>query len=359
MTNQYKEYEIKLYRPKYKEEVVDVLQYLWGNDTENNTEYFTWKYEDNPYTEHPLGIVALFKGHVVGFRGYFATGWVIPDRKHQFTILSPTDLAVHPDHRLKGLSIALAKMGMNEFSDRYKIFLNMTSTRPSFPGYCKLGFFPLIEKRRSSKYSPLGIGKFLLFRKTQPDYSRSRIKSGRFHNVIVSDKPKPEDMAAVRRAQTYNGAKLQPLRDETFYKWRFNHTRHQSMIYFAHNGEAVTGYVVMRLTKNKRRGNIVDYAESQPLAIENILRFVIRSKHFDVISLYTYSIDESIKSSLKKLRFKDNNLLRRLEKRVFGELPLFVRPTFSAPQESDWFYEGLDLRKTENWAIKEICSDGI
>lgn len=355
----HKEYEIELYQSKHKEETVDVLQHLWGEDLENNTSYFTWKYEDNPYTKRPLGIVALIKGHVVAFRGYYATGWEIPDRNHKFIMLSPTDLCVHPDHRLQGLSIAMAKKGTDTFSGSYRIFLNTTTTRPSYPGYLKLGFFPLVEKSRISKYSLNGMAKFLMFRKKQKDYSRARIQLGQFDNILVTGEPKPEDMARVRHSHIYDGHKLQPTRDEVFYRWRFKHTRHQSLFYFALEGDIVTGYVVIRLTKNKRRGNIVDFAESQASTIEKILKFLIKAKHFDVLSIYTYSADGQILPSLIKLGFKEKNLLRRMEKRVFGELPLFVKPAVNIPKEADWSYEGLDIRKAENWSIKEICSDGI
>ncbi len=66
-------YDIKLYRSDLMSQVVNLLQHLWGDDTGGNLPYFKWKYIDNPYTEHPPGIVALYKGNVIAFRGYFAT----------------------------------------------------------------------------------------------------------------------------------------------------------------------------------------------------------------------------------------------------------------------------------------------
>ena len=71
------DYETRRYRSEFFPQVVDQLQYLLGNDHNNNRSYFKWKYDDNPYTESPLGIMALYKGKVVGFRGYFATRFQI------------------------------------------------------------------------------------------------------------------------------------------------------------------------------------------------------------------------------------------------------------------------------------------
>ena len=67
------DYEIQHYHFEFYPQVVDLLKYLLGSDNDNNRDYFKWKYDDNPYTEVPLGIVALYQGKVVGFRGYFAT----------------------------------------------------------------------------------------------------------------------------------------------------------------------------------------------------------------------------------------------------------------------------------------------
>ena len=67
------EYEIRLYRSEFFPQVVELLKYLLGNDHDNNKSYFKWKYDDNPNTEYPLGIMALYKGKVVGFRGYKKT----------------------------------------------------------------------------------------------------------------------------------------------------------------------------------------------------------------------------------------------------------------------------------------------
>ncbi len=66
------DYQAIPYRSKYKLRVAELLRGLWSDDPAENLTYFEWKYEDNPYTETPLGIVVLHDGNVVGYRGYFA-----------------------------------------------------------------------------------------------------------------------------------------------------------------------------------------------------------------------------------------------------------------------------------------------
>jgi len=81
-----------------------------------------WKYDDNPYTESPLGIMALYKGKVVGFRGYFATRFQIKGKNDKIISLCPGDTCVHPDHRRKGLSVAMGNRASEEYSGKYLFF---------------------------------------------------------------------------------------------------------------------------------------------------------------------------------------------------------------------------------------------
>jgi hypothetical protein len=96
------EYKISLYRPDFEHQVVDLLHYLWGNDFDNNLNYFRWKYDDNPYVKAPLGIVALKDGKSVGFRGYFATKWHICEKDFEILVLCPGDTCVHPAKEVIG-----------------------------------------------------------------------------------------------------------------------------------------------------------------------------------------------------------------------------------------------------------------
>ena len=89
---EYKGYEIVHYRTELNEQIVDLMQYLWEGDREANLSYFDWKYIDNPSTEQPLGIAALYKGRVAGFRGYFASKWFIGNKDKKNTSVKTTDI---------------------------------------------------------------------------------------------------------------------------------------------------------------------------------------------------------------------------------------------------------------------------
>ena len=216
------DYTIALYSPESLHQVVDVLQYLWGDDFENNLDYFKWKYDENPYVKLPLGVVASIDACIVGFRGYFATKWHIPGQDREIIVLNPGDTVVHPDHRMKGLSMKMGRLAMDAYLAEYKIFFNHSATAKSTPGYLKMGFKPLLTKTMLLQYSLLGLARFLIMSQLKPDAVNRKIVLGEFDQITVSDTPRPKDMSALIANQTSNDGRISLLQDEVFYQWRYN-----------------------------------------------------------------------------------------------------------------------------------------
>jgi GNAT superfamily N-acetyltransferase len=351
------EYEISRYRPEFMSEALDVLQYLYGDNLDSNLSYFKWKYHDNPYTEHPLGMVALHQGKVVGFRGYFATRWHIGEKNETMVVLCPGDTCVHPDHRRKGLSVAMGNMAMEEYAQRYKIFLNFSATRNSLPGYLRMGFVPLVPKTYLTRCAGLGLIKLIWREKKRSGWQPERIAFGEFDDIVVSDRPRPRKMHTVIASEDINSSKITLWQDEDFYQWRFHNKRKTYIFYYHRKSNVTTGFIVMGVSPTTGRGYILDYAQADDTAIEKILQYALEMKHFDVLSIYSFGIDDNLSKTLDSLRFKSNSLIRTIEKRVKGELPLLLRPVRRKYVESDFSIKGLDTRKVENWRIKGICAD--
>jgi len=89
------------------------------------------------------------------------------------------------------------------------------------------------------------------------------------------------------------------------------------------------------------------------------LRHMIQKKHFDILSIYTFSLGVEDRKRFKELGFKDTGLLRALERKKTGELPVLIRPVRKRYTEPDWTIEGLDIRNIKNWHMTEICSDSV
>ena len=168
-------YDLSLYSPETFHQVVEVLQYLWGDDFNNNLEYFKWKYDENPYVKVPLGVTALFNSRVVGFRGYFATKWHLPGQNREIIVLNPGDTVVHPDHQMQGLSVKMGRLAMDAYASEYNLFFNHSASAKSTPGYLRMGFVPLLAKSVLSRYSLAGLARFLYMSRFNPEDDNRKV----------------------------------------------------------------------------------------------------------------------------------------------------------------------------------------
>lgn len=353
------EYEIIPYRPDLMHQVVILMHYLWGGNPDVNLSYLEWKYHHNPYTEAPLGIVTLYKNRVVGYRGYFATKWHIPETGYKFIILVPGDTCVHPDHRQKGLSVAMGNMATMEYASKYPVFLNLSAMKNSLPGYLRMGFVPLLDKTYLLRYNLLRLlrKRYLFPAKRRTEFPKEGGRFEAFDNIVVSKTPRPEVMAALSR-QHHGGRRITLFQDEDFFRWRFNNKRSQYIFYYHQENNIITGYLVMRVHPNNyQTGYVIDFRENDNLALKNILRFIIKTKHVDLVSITDSTLNEKFSQILRGLGFKKKGLIQRRKKKIDGVTPFLVKPVQKECVENDWFIEGLDIRKIENWEIKDICSD--
>ena len=116
-------------------------------------------------------------------------------------------------------------------------------------------------------------------------------------------------------------------------------------------------YVVMGVSPNNQRAYILDYSGKTGSEYKEILRYVTKAKHFNIISIYDFCLNDALRRALKSLGFQTHSLVRSIEKRRHGELPLLIRPVQEAYDEEDFLTEGVDVRRIENWSLKPICSD--
>lgn len=335
-----------------------LLSGFWGRDFRTNEAYLKWKYEDNPHTDKTLAYIALHNGEVIGFRGYFASQWHIQGENYKMVVLSPGDTFVRSDHRGSGLSLSMTRLAMQEYSSTYKVFLNISSSRSSVPGYLKMGFVPLALKKYLNWYHAIGIINFFV-RSRITSKSRKEVALGEIDGVIAEKTPRPQDMHDVISSQKSDGRRLSLLQDRAFFEWRFNNRLREYLFYYQRENNATKGYLAVRISPSGHRGYIIDYAAVDDASLERMFRAVVRTGHFDVLSILNVNLTEDFLHLLRRTGFGSGGLMGMAEKRSRGEWPLLVRPVKQDCVDDDWFVGGLDIRRNETWDIKEICSDGV
>lgn len=347
-------HEIIPYQPEHRDGVIGVLAHLWSNDLDSNSRHFAWKHEQNPFVDGVLGIVALSDGEVVGFRGYFADRVVVAERAH--TVLFPGDTCVVPDHRRRGLSVAMGRRAMAEYSSRCSLMVNLSCSKSSLPGYLRMRFHPLTPKFFVSRATIPGLARYLsASRERQP--RPERVQCGRFGDVVVSDEPQPEAMASIAAACDARQRRIRLCRDRAFYAWRYSSPSSRYLFYYAMGDRGTLGFVVLGISPNHRRGYILDYAENEPGALAEIIAMIVSAKHFDVLSILGFGLDDAFAATLRRLRFRTGSVLRVIERARRGELPVLIRPVAESFSTEDFMLEGIDARDPDSWDLKPVASD--
>jgi hypothetical protein len=350
------DYEIRHYRTELRDGVVSVLGQLVGGDRVATERYFAWKYEQSPHAEHPLGIVAVHQGQVVGFRGYSPARWHT-GRCHTMHLLVPGDTCVDSNHQRKGLSVAMGQLATAEYAADYRLFLNLSCTRNSLPGYLRLGFAPLADKVYLSRYGSFGLARYLLASGLQRPIPAAIIRYGRFGDVSVTDAPLPAQMAAVIARRPHPTSRFHLCQEEEFFRWRFAGSADKFVFYFRHVGADITAYLAVAVTPIGHRGYVIDHADSDGESCSRLIEFVVERRDFSVLSVFAHTVGDTLATPLRHIGFRAGGLMGALEKKVRGNLPVLVRPVRAEVTEADWFIDGQDVRKQENWAIKGVCSD--
>ncbi len=101
----------------------------------------------------------------------------------------------------------------------------------------------------------------------------------------------------------------------------------------------------------------MDYEENNGKALDSIFQYIIKKKHFDMVSIYNFGVNDKLLRILNGLHFKTNSMAQKIERLLKGEFPLLIRPVNKKLVENDWFIEGLNIRNIDNWEIKPIGSD--
>jgi hypothetical protein len=350
------DYEIGHYRPELRDGVVRLLGQLRDGDDAANERFFAWKYERNPHAEHPLGIVALHRGRVVGFRGYGPARWHT-GQCQPISLLVPGDTCVDANHRQKGLSVAMGQLATADYAAGYRLFLNLSCTRDSLPGYLRLGFAPLADKVYLSRYGSLGLARYLLASKIRRPIRAARIRYGEFGDVTVSAAPLPTPMASVIARQAHAGGRFHLCQEEDFFRWRFAGPSDKFVFYFRRAGDDTVAYLAVAVTAGGHRGYVIDHADSDGESCGRLFEFAAARGDFKVLSVFAHSLGAPLAATLRRNGFHADGIMGALEKRVRGNLPILVRPLRAEPAEADWFIDGQDVREKGNWAIKGVCSD--
>lgn len=150
------EYTIRPFEPADAEAFVDIFNQTWS--AEKTTEWFEWRYLDNPYVEEIPGYVAEYEGDIVATRPYKAI--TVRSGDTERLAVHGVDSMTLPEHQRKGLFTRLNEAALDEFADRPEserpAFVFTHSNEKSQPGHRKMGVEYFDEMVRYTRVQRLG-----------------------------------------------------------------------------------------------------------------------------------------------------------------------------------------------------------
>ncbi|WP_338729844.1 GNAT family N-acetyltransferase [Haladaptatus sp. DJG-WS-42] len=238
------EYTIRWYEPRDRAAFIDLYQLAFASRGE---EWFTWKYEQNPYAERVPIIVAEKDGEIGAVRPFIPLSLRVADTA--VPVIQLADLVVHPDHRRQGLMTTLSRWLKTTCWDDYASTFTY-ATQAARDGVLKM---------QNERWTDHDLGTFVKYERLNNvaafvgnDHSLSvrlgatlatpayRLKH-RLGDRLVSTDPRirvvrHESVPVSLLASLYETGVPETahvLRDEAFYNWRFAEPGREFVTYVA------------------------------------------------------------------------------------------------------------------------------
>nr|WP_245549643.1 GNAT family N-acetyltransferase [Natronococcus occultus] len=265
-------------------------------DRDRSTDWFRWKYRDNPYADHVPIVVAEDDGDLVGCRSLFAQE--LRGDGAVRTAFQPCDTMVHPDYRRRGLFDRMNERTVERYTDGDPAFFfnfpNEASIRGNRNhGWREIGTVPLYYRIQD----PVGVlGQWLdgtdgnaterhdgtgatsLARAVADGVHRSgdRLLAPDVDLEIGRYESPPADVLETVYRRSIPEA-LHTNRTASFYRWRLANPDHEYVTYVAKRaGEPVAALVTAAVEDRLRIVETLPRAiDSERTALERLLAAVL------------------------------------------------------------------------------------
>jgi len=359
---------IKYYRYSidYHDQIIQFLKKEWISiNTEKWSDYFRWKFMNNPLIENPPVFIAVEDDKVVGFRGLFVQKYVY--NNNIFLIAQSSDSKVAASHRKRGIFRSLIDMTFEYCKENnIKFNLTLSSNENSTPIYMKLGWYPLRTKREMIK---LSINTFLKKRrinnsdKNVYEYGGYSINEYNINNIL-DDKVIKELAKSAVHFENIN--KIHSVRDYNYYKYKLANPVSKYLVYTFYKNEELKGHLIVKKLNTLKYIlkvsplKIIDYhlhTNEEDKMLKVFLRKICLNSYLlrnSIVSVPLLTMDKKYerlffnRGFLKESKYSDKLTGRR-------SIPFLIRPININADE--WYIDDISVKKYSNWQLTGIDVD--
>ncbi len=350
------EYDVRRYHPSDRAAILDLYETINSSD---GTDWFSWKYEDNPYVNHVSMVVATTAAdRVVAAMPAVAFRLRIGDQEE--VALQSTDTMVRPEHRQQNLLKRMTHHLQRVYADREPVLFFEVLGRPGrlIPAsdwkqvkqlqtaYRVRNPVEMVDDdaRRTVRITARAFGSFQRLSNRLRDHSPDR-------TVTRSNHVPTRILTGL--ARDYRPSGIHAVRDPRYLAWRFENPAWSYTTYLTGEDEPQAAVVAgERRVGGQRVVALTDVyppaTEQRATAIEEIVRAVVA----DSSDAETILVDETV-------------LPRRVRRRIgfhcdsHWPLSWFASPstlvtapaTGPDPASADWRVAGQDITDPENWHL--------
>lgn len=355
------EYTIRWFRSSDVEGFLDLNRRVL--DADNDRNWFDWKYADNPYVDHVPIVIAEKDGGLVGARAFFGLELSIGGERH--TALEPCDTMVRSDHRRQGLFTRMTERAIERYRrEEPSLFFNFPNPL-SLPGNLKLGWqevatlhthYRIANPTRltATKTNNVGLNlasRFLTAIWTAYNALRDAMRSVPTEITVRREPGVPAAaVASIHQASPPTG--IHAVRDEDFYRWRFDNPSREYTTYLAEGREDRAAMIVGRPVS----GNVTSVKITDVVPLDDSERPAQLALLDRIVSDYPDAALFSIPSQALP-----GATLRRVGFHSDGTFPLShvgTARTHVVRSLNGWDLSGVDIRNADNWTVTFAEVDG-
>jgi GNAT superfamily N-acetyltransferase len=375
-------YKVIRYRPEFREQVIALQTHLWSDVADMNSDYFRWKYEENPYSDDSLIYLAMCDENVVGMRGMMGAEWqggasAIVDR-----CFCACDLVVDPAHRGRGLFRVIMTAAMKDMADRgHPLVLNLSASPYTYLSSIRMGwrligsYRPWIWRARersiSRKLRHFMAGRPVLWRFADRQFPvLERNNRTIFQRLAAyfdraegldgsvlgfSAEPPSERMVALRQRFLGDDNRVGHPSDQAYVTWRYrNPLSHYGFVLAGE--EALEGYLALRVAKLgfDQDVAIVDWQAANADVLRAMIGAVQRSDAVGSLVIWSATLSANVLATLEALKFNAFDDSRGIQRFAPG---LLVGATGTGVSAQKIRLSGHDASELGAWNLRMIASD--
>ncbi|WP_306052455.1 GNAT family N-acetyltransferase [Natronococcus wangiae] len=343
-------------------------------ERDRRTDWFRWKYKENPYVDHVPIVVAEHDGDLVGCRSLFAQEM----RGHGTvrTAFQPCDTMVHPEHRRRGLFSRMNERTLERYTDGGPSFFfnfpNEASMQGNLDcGWREIGTVPLYYRfqdpvraferwagdsestsgstdRSSGNRATAALSRALADAIAGSHRAGDRLLTPDAGVRIVRyETPPPETLERIYRRSIPDA--MHTNRTEAFYRWRFANPEHTYTTYVAKRDAApVAALVVSEVDDHVRIVETLPRTVDSELAALNRLLVAVLSEYED--RSYVTAFGETLPTPVRYRFYPDTraplSTVIRPSARTLLARDIDAKSAVENSSAADWTFSRLDLDTT-------------